>query len=182
MTESVEHENLMISFESEVSNTPFDGGFSERFKKSASSFSEFLKDDNSNKFTSLYKLSPFFSFNVTLCDDERMQELNREYRSKDKTTDVLTLALYEDIRSGEEMLFEEVELGDIFISAPVMIEQAKEFKVTIEQEFFHLMVHGFLHLLGFDHEISREEEVLMEGLEKHLVDNIYENLYDKGKS
>ena len=80
------------------------------------------------------------------------------------------------------MLFEEVELGDIFISAPVMIEQAKEFKVTIEQEFFHLMVHGFLHLLGFDHEISREEEVLMEGLEKHLVDNIYENLYDKGKS
>jgi probable rRNA maturation factor len=170
----------MISFESELSKTPFDGGFPERFKGAASSFSEFLKDDNSNKFTALYKISPFFSFNVTLCDDKRMQELNRDYRGKDKTTDVLTLALYDDIRSGEEMLFEEVELGDIFISAPVMTEQAKEFKVTIEQEFFHLMVHGFLHLLGFDHEISEQEEVLMEKMEKRLVDDIYANIYKKG--
>lgn len=106
-----------------------------------------------------------------------MKRLNSVFRQKDKTTDVLTLALYENIRGGEEFLLNELELGDILISGPVMKKQAKEYNVTVEQEFFHLLIHGFLHLLGFDHEISQKEEELMQKLEKKLIDKIYKEIY-----
>ena len=179
MTDSVanENENEIVSFHCELDSLPFEEGFEERFSRATAAFQSFLNDTHENEFTHLYKGSPEITFNVTLCGDERMTELNSEYRQKNKTTDVLTLALYENIRGGDEMLFDEVELGDIFISAPVMEKQAAEFKVTIEQEFFHLMVHGFLHLLGYDHEISESEEKLMEKLEKKLVDRIYTSIY-----
>lgn len=178
MTTGVELQNLTVSFELELKESPFEANFEDRFAKACETFKGFLDDSGANDFSHQYEGIQHFSFNVTLCDDERMRELNSEYRNKNKTTDVLTLALYEDIRAGDEMLFQEVELGDIFISAPVMNKQAEEFKVTIEQEFFHLLVHGFLHLLGFDHEISEAEEKLMEGHEKKLVDEIYQNLYE----
>lgn len=186
MTTSVDLEKFTLSLEVDedlsgeeslfISNM-FGDGFAMRLEKVAQELSLFLLDNKRNGFIGHYSLSPIFSFNVTLCGDLKMKELNSEYRQKNKTTDVLSLALYEDIRSGDEMLFEEVELGDIFISVPVMEKQASEFKVTVEQELFHLMVHGFLHLLGFDHEISEEEEKLMQGLEKQLIDKIYQEIY-----
>ena len=116
------------------------------------------------------------SMNLTICGDKRMRTLNRSYRNLDKTTDVLSFSLYDDLRSGQETLFGPVELGDIFISWPKVLKQANEFKVSPEQELIHLIVHGYLHLLGYDHELSQKEEILMEKYEQDLVKKIYKEL------
>ena len=81
-----------------------------------------------------------------------------------KLTDVLSFPVYETLRSNSESFIEPgpvVHLGDIFICREVALRQAKEFKITFEEEFLHLFIHGFLHLCGYDHEMSKEEEELM---------------------
>lgn len=168
--------NLQVTFQTTLKEVPFLRGFKKRFEAVIPCLEDFLLKDRLNGFSKAYKVKPLYSFNITLCGDKKMKTLNHQFRQKDKTTDVLTLALYEDIRSGEEFLFEEVELGDIFISSPVMEKQAKEFKVSNENEFYHLFVHGFLHLLGFDHEISKNEEVLMEEHEQKLIKLIHKKV------
>jgi probable rRNA maturation factor len=102
---------------------------------------------------------------VTLVNNEQIRELNKEYRGIDKETDVLSFPLEDE--ESEEMIFlpEEDEefadylssLGDIVISIPKTIEQAEEFGHSLERELAFLLVHGFLHLLGFDHETEDEE-------------------------
>lgn len=110
---------------------------------------------------------------ISMVDDDRMRQINREYRNKDKTTDVLSFPMYENLRLETEMIFEELEFGDIVISVPVMLKQAKEFDISVEGEFFHLLTHGFLHLCGYDHEVSEDEEKLMEVHEQRLIKKIY---------
>ena len=105
------------------------------------------------------------------CGDKRMREINRAHRSKDKTTDVLSFPMYESLRpdSTDFVLPGPVMLGDIIISRNVAQKQAKEYDLDLEQEVIHLFCHGLLHLLGYDHEISQEEEDLMESLEKEIL-------------
>ncbi len=172
----VNHPQLGLFFNSTINQLPFEQGFENRLKKAVKVFEYFLSNKK-GEIGKLYTQKVPFSLSVTLCDDEKMQELNRDYRGKDKTTDVLSFPLFEDLRSGGEFLFGLAELGDIFISVSVMKKQAEEFNVTIEQEFLHLLTHGFLHLCGFDHEISSEEEKLMESLEKKLIEKIYNKLF-----
>ena len=69
-----------------------------------------------------------------------------------------------------------VELGDLFICKEIAKSQALGFNISYEQEVIHLAVHGFLHLLGFDHEVSLKEEQIMENYESDLVTKIYKIL------
>jgi probable rRNA maturation factor len=177
MSQQYSTKNLVISYDKSLRESPFRNGFNKRFQKVAVLIDHFLMEKRQNLFSHQYSIKPFYSFNVTLCGDTKMKRLNSMFRQKEKTTDVLTLALYENIRGGEEFLLNELELGDILISGPVMKKQAKEYNVTVEQEFFHLLIHGFLHLLGFDHEISQKEEELMQKLEKKIIDKIYKEIY-----
>lgn len=111
-------------------------------------------------------------FSVQLCDNVTIQNLNKDYREKDKITDVLSFALYENLRGGEEDVFGMAELGDIYICLDVAIDQGKEFNITTEEEIIHLLTHGFLHLLGYDHEISQTEEDLMFGFEEDILKSL----------
>ncbi|MCG3197619.1 MAG: rRNA maturation RNase YbeY [Candidatus Omnitrophica bacterium] len=90
---------------------------------------------------------PDSEVSVLLTDDERMTELNRTYRSLDKTTDVLSFPLAEEEDSPLAAF-----LGDIVISVPTAQRQARESKVTLVEEVENLALHGLLHLLGRDHE------------------------------
>jgi len=113
--------------------------------------------------------------NITICTNEKIQQLNNDYRQKDKITDVLSFPLQEDIRNGEfDTFIPDLEIGDIYISLDVCQKQAKEFKISFQEEFIHLSTHGFLHLCGFDHEINQEEEKLMESLEEKIILSIRE--------
>ncbi|MBN6186171.1 rRNA maturation RNase YbeY [Aneurinibacillus sp. BA2021] len=100
---------------------------------------------------------------VTFVDNERIHELNREYRGIDRPTDVLSFAMNDEGEEEMEIFLEEgMEempnmLGDIIISVPKAQEQAEEYGHTFEREMGFLAVHGFLHLMGYDHETEAEE-------------------------
>ena len=102
---------------------------------------------------------------VTLVTNERIHELNRDYRGVDRPTDVLSFAMNEPGEGEMEIFFDESEadevpnmLGDIIISLPKAHEQAEDYGHSFERELGFLVVHGFLHLLGYDHGTPEEEK------------------------
>lgn len=101
---------------------------------------------------------------LTFVDNERIQEINREYRDKDRPTDVISFAM-EEMGEGEMTIIGEnmpVVLGDIIISIPKTYEQAEEYGHSFMRELGFLTVHGFLHLLGYDHETVEEEKEMFD--------------------
>lgn len=110
---------------------------------------------------------------LTFCGDARMRSTNLMHRGKDTTTDVLSFPVQESIRSGKNLDWlapGQLALGDLLISVPRARLQARQFGVTLEEELVHLFFHGFLHLMGFDHEISRREELIMQKHEAELLE------------
>ncbi|MBA4493158.1 rRNA maturation RNase YbeY [Paenactinomyces guangxiensis] len=106
---------------------------------------------------------------VTIVDNPAIQQINKEYREMDRPTDVLSFPLWEP--DEEWVLSEEedaVPLGDIVISFPKAKEQAKEYGHSLERELGFLAVHGFLHLLGYDHETMEEEKEMFHRQEEIL--------------
>ncbi|MCM3746362.1 rRNA maturation RNase YbeY [Paenibacillus pasadenensis] len=106
---------------------------------------------------------------VTFVDDNRIHELNREYRGIDRPTDVLSFAMQEEsdeeldivyeVEEDEELPFAE-PLGDIIISVETAARQAEEYGHSLEREIGFLFVHGFLHLIGYDHQDDASEAVM----------------------
>ncbi len=90
---------------------------------------------------------------VVLTDEAEIHALNRDYRDRDRPTDVLSFAQ----REGEDAL-DDALLGDVILSVPTAERQARERGHTLEHELLDLLAHGLLHLLGYDHEISAAEE------------------------
>lgn len=108
---------------------------------------------------------------VTFVTNERIHEINREYRDKDAPTDVISFAM-EELGEGEiQLIGEELPrvLGDIIISIPKAEEQAREYGHSFIRELGFLSVHGFLHLLGYDH-MEKEEEEKMFSRQKEILD------------
>jgi probable rRNA maturation factor len=103
---------------------------------------------------------------VVVTDDETIRELNREYAGDDTPTDVLAFSL----REGEEFASPDgvLRLGEVIISYPTAQRQAAEADRPVEDEIDHLLVHGVLHLLGYDHAEPAEEE-RMRARERELL-------------
>jgi probable rRNA maturation factor len=95
---------------------------------------------------------------VTLTDNEGIHALNKQYRNIDRTTDVLSFPLYEDGDFSDAYLLREAELGDIVISLERAKEQACELGHGFLREVAFLAIHSTLHLLGYDHERSPEDD------------------------
>ena len=91
---------------------------------------------------------------VTFTDNEKIRELNAQYRNIDRATDVLSFPLFDEDFEDEE----ELALGDVVLSLEKAQEQAKEYGHSFEREVAFLVVHSVLHLLGYDHETSEEDE------------------------
>jgi probable rRNA maturation factor len=104
------------------------------------------------------------------CDNEKMKELNSTYRGKDYTTDVLSF------ESGEDVF-----MGDIAISVERASEQMKEFESpSLDYETLRLIIHGILHLYGYDHENGGEDARLMSEKENELMLEVEKStLYQK---
>ena len=105
-------------------------------------------------------------FSIIFIDDEEMQCLNNGYRNINRTTDVLSIAL-EDNKSNIKS--ECRILGDIFISIPKMINQSIEYDTGEERELSFLVIHGLLHLLGYDHIVKKDEDIMFK-LQKEILD------------
>lgn len=113
--------------------------------------------------------------NVILTNPENIKKINQEYRKIDKETDVLSFPMFEKqeieemLKSGNEI--EEV-LGDIIISIPRVKQQAEEYGHSFERELAYMLIHGFYHLMGYDHmkedekqEMRKKEEAVLRLLE-----------------
>lgn len=107
-------------------------------------------------------IEPGSEVSITFVTNERIQEINREYRDKNSPTDVISFAM-EEMGEGEiEMVGTNMPriLGDIIISTTRTKEQAEEYGHSFMRELGFLAVHGFLHLLGYDHETKEDEEIM----------------------
>ena len=106
---------------------------------------------------------------ILLVNDNLMQEMNRLYRNKDKTTDALAFSM----RDGQYPDINPAILGDIVISLPTAGRQAKEKGHGIYDEIAVLLIHGMLHLAGYDHEKGKKEEARMRRMEKKILESLY---------
>jgi probable rRNA maturation factor len=111
---------------------------------------------------------PDAELSVLFVGDRAMRTLNRQYRGKDRTTDVLSFSLQEG-RFGE---VQPNMLGDIVIAAPVARHQADDAGLTLQQEMERLLVHGLLHLVGYDHERGAADARSMRMKEQSLLKSL----------
>ena len=114
--------------------------------------------------------SPPASVSLCLCDDFQMQQINRQHRQIDKTTNVLSFSAY-DMPSHRLETGALALLGDIVISAETVTREAESFQIPVADHLMHLFVHGMLHLFGYDH-IDNDMAETMELLEIKLLANI----------
>ncbi len=128
------------------------------------------------KSASLAMKSPHRLAVLVMSDDASIKDLNKTFRGKDKATNVLSFPSTESLLPGEEL--EPVHIGDAILAYEYVVNEAEKEKKDIKSHISHLVIHGVLHLLGYDHETSEEAET-METLEIRLMkqlglDNPYE--------
>ncbi|WP_225047152.1 rRNA maturation RNase YbeY [Lacticaseibacillus kribbianus] len=107
---------------------------------------------------------------ITIVSDEEINRINREYRQTDRVTDVISFAIEE----GDEELvgFDDIprNIGDLFIDPDQVARQAVDYEHSFERELGYTVVHGFLHLNGYDHIKPEDEAVMIPLQEKILTD------------
>ena len=110
---------------------------------------------------------------VTFTNPENIRKINKQYRNIDKATDVLSFPLYEkqelDKKIEQQEFLHEDVLGDVVISIEKVEEQAKEYGHSFERELSYMLVHGFYHLMGYDH-IEEEDKKKMREKEEKILD------------
>lgn len=107
---------------------------------------------------------------INFVDNAEIKQLNRDYRQKDEVTDVISFALQDEAEGEVAFHMEDMPLmlGDIIISVDRAKEQAAEYNHSLQREMGFLIVHGFLHLLGYDH-LTEEEEKIMFARQNELL-------------
>ena len=105
-------------------------------------------------------------FNIIIVDNEKIHQINREYRNVDRETDVISFAMEDNM----DIEYEDFRLlGDIYISIDKCYTQAQEYGHSKVREICFLATHGILHLLGYDH-MNEDDEVKMFSLQNELLD------------
>ncbi len=104
---------------------------------------------------------------VLFVNSRRMKLLNAQYRGIQKVTDVLSFPMLDKMFQGDLNI-----LGDIVICIPQALRQAEDYGTTFHDELLRLLIHGLLHLLGYDHEINSYRKRKMEKKERELLDAV----------
>lgn len=113
---------------------------------------------------------------IRLVDHAESQSLNLHYRHKDKPTNVLSFP--SELPEAILPMLAQIPLGDLVICIPVVVAEAAEQQKTTEAHFAHMVVHGTLHLMGYDHELGADEAAAMEALEIQVLQTLgYGNPY-----
>jgi len=113
-----------------------------------------------------------FSLDIIFVDDGFMKKINRKFTRRRKTTDVLSFGMKE----GKDMGVDYPSLGDIYISLDQAKRQAKEYGVSLKEETARLVVHGLLHLLGYDHKNKSQAKIMKEKEETYLSGSVLQKL------
>ena len=106
---------------------------------------------------------------LVLADDDLVRDLNRRFRGKDSATNVLSFPDDDGFPSGNSQA--DTHLGDVILAIETLSREAKRDEKSIDDHFTHLVVHGILHLIGYDHETDEDAEE-MESLETAILDDL----------
>ncbi|MCT8090962.1 rRNA maturation RNase YbeY [Acinetobacter sp. ANC 4216] len=113
---------------------------------------------------------------IACVDNDESHKLNLEYRQKDKPTNVLSFP--SDVPEEVLAMLDALPIGDLVICIPVVLQEAIDQNKTPIEHFTHMLVHGTLHLMGYDHETSDEDAEEMEALEIEILAKLgFENPY-----
>ena len=104
---------------------------------------------------------------ITFADDAEIQKLNAEYRNLDRSTDVLSFPIEDDVDAADDG--QVLMLGDIVISLERAAAQAEEFGHSLKREVAFLCAHSMLHLLGYDHELGEEQDADMRRRQREIM-------------
>ncbi|XP_031275164.1 endoribonuclease YBEY, chloroplastic-like isoform X2 [Pistacia vera] len=166
--------SVCICIEEELPDDPEISNIAEMLRLNApmlmkSAFDGLKDSQYKTRDTSIEDLGGFESIelSILLCNDDFIRKLNKEWRDEDHATDVLSMSQH-----VPELKLPVLMLGDIVISVETAARQAEERGHSLLDEIRILMVHGLLHLLGFDHEISEEAEAEMEKEEEFLLKSL----------
>ena len=112
---------------------------------------------------------------ITITTPSKIRKINNEYRQIDRATDVLSFPMFEKSEldkkiENNDFLYEDI-LGDIIISVEKVKEQAKEYGHSFERELSYMVVHGFYHLMGYDH-IEEKDKVIMRPKEEKILNKL----------
>lgn len=111
----------------------------------------------------------FWILNIVFVKNEEIKKLNNDYRKKDYITDVLSFHYFDDFSDLDK---DEIA-GEIILSEDKIIEQWKEYKLWSEYEFYKLLIHSSLHILGYDHEIDDDYKIM-----KKKEDTIWNSIFN----
>lgn len=142
-------------------------------------FDHFLEkfDYFASKIINLLSLKDNFYAEINIVDNNKIHEINRDYRGIDRPTDVISFAFNDDVEGEVKIIGNPINfLGEIYINYERAKEQAVELAQSFEKEMCFLFVHGILHLLGYDH-MTPEDEEIMFGLQRKVFEG--ENLWLK---
>lgn len=176
------HSFIQVDFHPSVKLTKAEAAKISKWLDMASQVIEQLIKKQNIIHPSWLKNTTALKVSVLLCGEDKIKKLNRDYRNKDKVTDVLSFPTFESLRkpkSINDFTGSLILLGDLAICHQKTIKQAKEFDISYFDEFIHLFIHGTIHLMGYDHEISSKEEKLMEDWENQAL-NLFSKIKEKG--
>jgi len=114
---------------------------------------------------------------VTLTDDKNIMDINKQYRNINKPTDVLSFPILEkeeidNLKNvNNSNIVKQIMLGDIIISIPRVNEQKDEYNHSFERELAYMLVHGFCHLIGYDH-IEEQDKIIMRKEEEKILNSL----------
>ena len=104
----------------------------------------------------IVKKAQSWTLNIVFLNPEEVKILNKEHRGLDKTTDVLSFHYFYDFKKFKE----NETVWEIILNEEKIFSQSKEYKITIEKEFFNLVIHSTLHILGYDHELDEDYKIM----------------------
>ncbi|WP_273265015.1 rRNA maturation RNase YbeY [Flexistipes sinusarabici] len=129
---------------------------------------DFFEDISKILFDNVKAENDFIEISLLILDDAKIREINRLYRGIDKPTDVLSFPMNPEESAAKYMI------GDVVISADKAKKQAEDADISFERELAYLYIHGLLHLLGYDHELSEAEEKIMFDLQENILTQVIE--------
>ena len=135
--------------------------------KAYDEYEQVFKDLSEKVFTH-FQLKEEYLVDVNVVDNQFIHKINREYRGVDRPTDVISFAFLDDEEEKTLVGQKQISLGTILISYEKAEEQAKEYGHSLVREMSFLLVHGLLHLLGYDH-MTKEDEKVMFKLQDEIL-------------
>ncbi len=109
------------------------------------------------------------AFDILFCDGEKTHQINKQYRNKDYSADIITFAVFADSDISERFVLDgEINLGEIIIALDKIDSQSKEKQISFENELYFFISHGIMHLLGFDHQTEKDFDFVVNCQKKSL--------------